>query len=182
MGEDFWLSVFLSALVIALAVYGGVLAVPPREGKQRSRHHVWAFVVMGLLAFGISVRQSYRALVAGEEVRTIVQKTGKTVEELKSTQRESTEEKVQLSSHNREVREQLGRFVEEGLRIRAVCSPGNDAGRKGWESRIRTYLRQNLDSSYRARFKASLFPSGNCFQEVSGQIAILQKFIEELRD
>jgi hypothetical protein len=179
---DAGLAVAIGILSCAMAVLGAYLSLHPPKSKPRERGYVFIFIGIAFVSCVLIGWQAYRAYTAGEELRVIVQKTGKTVEELKSTQRESTEEKVQQSSYNREVREQLGRFVEEGLRIRASCSPGNDAGRKGWESRIRIYLRQNLDSSYRARFKASLFPSGNCFQEVSGQLAVLQKFIEELKD
>src|SRR6266571_4886374 len=131
---DAGLAVAIGLLSCAMAALGTYLSLHPPKSKQWERGYVFTFIVIAILSCVLIGWQAYRAYIAGEELRIIVQKTGKTVEELKNTQRESTEEKVQQSSHSREVREQLGRFVEEGLRIRAGCSPGNDAGRKGWES------------------------------------------------
>jgi len=98
---------------------------------------------------------------------------------------------------NRSIREELGRFLKEGsgLRQKVFASPPMPPPEKeadAWYARVRTYLLDHLDSSYEARFVSPDFgPSmsyalpkehENLITGIGARLAVLRRFIEELRD
>ncbi|HUY15425.1 MAG TPA: hypothetical protein VMX16_17615 [Terriglobia bacterium] len=83
------------------------------------------------------------------------------------------------------IREQLGKLITEGDSIANSCAQGAacKAARRRWESKVESYLRSNLDSSFMIRFKfneGSMLP--NETKQIGEDQSTLIGFLDDLKD
>jgi hypothetical protein len=111
-------------------------------------------------------------------------------------QNTNLQDRLDQRYRNRLIREELGRFLKEGdgllqtIFSRLPTPPEKEANL--WYARARKYLLDHLDSSYEARFASpDLGPAMdyNLPREhtalvtgIKARLAVLRKFLEELRD
>lgn len=96
----------------------------------------------------------------------------------------SPTEESKEKAHRKDVRQQLGKFLAEAntLLQTACAGAGRDCGvaRDKFERRVQAYLLANLESQYNQRFKAHMTNWGVPWNDIQGDMNILETFIREL--
>lgn len=176
-------------LVVLMTVYGGILAVPPRE-RQWSHAHRWIFIVLGVVTASGMVWQNHRSDTA--KARTESDRK----QESQSLRDEITKLKDQLERTNvreqgdavrrSEIRNGLGRLLAKGENFSNRCSGGIltpmcDAEWKAWKKAVRNYLQENLGIAFVARFDSAEVPGFPPYEVIGGELAEIKKILQELK-
>lgn len=191
MNLDSYLADAIALLVVGMTVYGGVLAVPAKEGKQRSRIHILIFISVGLVTSVAVVWQNHR----NDDQKKQTEKGNKRqiqslTDEIGDLKHQLEQQAIQTKKdeeHRNVIREGLGHLFDRGRDFSNRCSggvltPSCEAEWKQWKVQVRRYLKANRGLSFVARFDAVEHPGFPPFEVIQGELAELEKMMQELKN
>lgn len=159
--------------------------------EAKPRHRLWYLSAFGLLAIVsifIGFKQERESDARQERVETLLGQLQEQASRLKeSPLRIEVVDPADAAARRKAIRERLGKFVDEGsiLRDRAIqnqLSPSVKRDWNKWRAEVELYLRENLDSSYEARFKTMNIEGFMLSETIMNEITALYKILEELKD
>lgn len=133
---------------------------------------------------------------SNQELKATLQGQQHEIDSLKQQLASNRAEDAEKRKRRLAIRNQLGRFLDQGQRILYDVEYNNPTAiheKAAWEKHVEEYLAKELDDSYAARFRnpvrvLATYPQGMnsrmtpAWTDITERIGVLNTFISELRD
>lgn len=189
-----WLERFIIPICAAIVISLSILNPLKMDWRQR----VSLAVAVSFFAYFVAhtLHRTAAASDPNEEMKASLRVQQQELDSLKQQLAANHAQEEEKRKRRREIRNQLGVFLDEGKRIQHDIEYNNPVAvhaKSEWEQRVEKYLAKELDSSWAARFRTPFralvtYPEGMNMKQavpwtdVTEKIGALNTFISELRD